>query len=253
VTFLDQVGALVPDRGSAVVVYCAGPRSRASLDAAEKLVSAGYADVRRFEGGREAWRGAGLPFDGRADEPREERPRDGDYAVDLERSLIGWVGRNPGGSHDGTLRFQSGRVTALEGRIAKARLEIDMTSIEVADLAGEMAELLRRHLESDDFFAVERHKVATLTIERMTPIALATPGAPNWQAQGSLTLRGVTQPVEFPAVVAMRNGGDLTIEAHFDLDRTRWGVHYGSGRLYAQLGMHLVNDHVSVQVRVVAR
>lgn len=254
VTFLDQAGALVPDRKMPLVVYCAGPSSRASADAAERLLGAGYADVHRFEGGREAWREAGYPFEGRPDDPPpEERPRDGEYAVDLERSLVGWIGRNPGGSHDGTLRFKSGRVTAKGGRVAKGFLEIDMTSIDVADLAGDMADLLKRHLESDDFFAVARHPVARLEITRMTPIAGATPGAPNYEAEGKLALRGVTNPVAFPAVVAARNGNELTLEAHFDLDRTRWNVNYGSGKLYASLGMHLVNDHITVQVRVLAR
>jgi polyisoprenoid-binding protein YceI len=167
--------------------------------------------------------------------------------------VVGWVGRNPGGSHDGTLRFRSGRVVVKDGRVASGVFEIDMATIDVADLSGEMAGLLRRHLESDDFFAVERHPVARFEITRMTPIRGATPGAPNCEAEGRLTLRGATHPVAFPATVAVRNGNELTLEAHFDLDRTRWGANYGSGKLYASLGMHLVNDHVSVQVRVIAR
>lgn len=252
VTFLDQVGALVPDRRMAVVVYCAGESSRASEDAAERLAAAGYEAVQRFAGGREAWREAGYPFEGRPDEPPEERPRDGQYVVDLERSLVGWVGRNPGGSHDGTLRFKSGRVRVKGGRVAKGVFEIDMRSLDVADLAGDMADLLKRHLESEDFFAVARYPVARFEIERMVPVEGATPGAPNYEAEGEMTVRGVENPVAFPATAGVR-GGELTLEAHFDLDRTRWNVNYGSGKLYARLGMHLVHDHITVQVRVLAQ
>jgi polyisoprenoid-binding protein YceI/rhodanese-related sulfurtransferase len=253
VTFLDQARAVAPDVRTPVVVYCAGESSRASADAAERLLGAGYAEVYRFAGGREAWRDAGYPFDGRLDPPAEERPRDGKYAVDLGRSLVGWVGRNPGGSHDGTLRLKSGQVSVVGGRVAKGVFEIDMTSIEVSDLAGDMADLLKRHLESDDFFAVARHPVARFEITRMAPIEGATPGAPNYEAEGEMTLRGATNPVAFPATATVRNGNELTLEAHFDLDRTRWNVNYGSGKLYAQLGMHLVHDHITIQIRVLAQ
>jgi polyisoprenoid-binding protein YceI/rhodanese-related sulfurtransferase len=253
VTFLDQARALVPEPTTPVVVYCEGPASLASADAAERLAAAGFAEIYRFEGGRDAWREAGLPFEGRAAPPTvEEPPRDGSYRIDLERSLIGWIGRNPGGSHDGTVAFRSGQVTVRNGVIASAVFEIDMGSIEVADLAGDMADLLRRHLESDDFFSVESHPTARFEIQRMTPIEGATPGAPNFEAEGELTLRDATNPVAFPATVSVRNGSEIALEAHFDIDRTLWNVNYGSGKLYARLGMHLVHDHITIQTRVVA-
>lgn len=249
VTFLDQVGALAPDRRGAVVTYCEGPASRASADAAERLVGAGYEEVHRFEGGREAWREAGYPFEGRA-EPPEEPLRNGTYEVDVGRSRIAWVGRNPGGSHDGTLRLQSGRITVKKGVIKKGVFEVDMRTIEVSDLAGDMADLLRRHLESEDFFAVAANPVAQFTVKRTVPIEGATPGTPNFEVEGELGMRGVANPIAFPATVGLR-GGDLTLEAHFDIDRTRWNVNYGSGKLYARLGMHLVHDHITVQARVI--
>jgi rhodanese-related sulfurtransferase len=45
----------------------------------------------------------------------------------------------------------------------------------------------------------------------------------------------------------------LVSEAHFDIDRTRWNVIYGSTRFFENLGMHLVFDLISFQVRIVAR
>jgi hypothetical protein len=64
-------------------------------------------------------------------------------------------------------------------------------------------------------------------------------------------MRGVTEELGFPAVVAAK-GDALALDAHFDLDRTCWNVNYGSGKLYDDLGMHLVNDDVSLQVRLIA-
>ena len=43
------------------------------------------------------------------------------------------------------------------------------------------------------------------------------------------------------------------MESHFDIDRTRWGITYGSPRFFERLGMHLVFDLISIQLRIVAR
>jgi hypothetical protein len=55
------------------------------------------------------------------------------------------------------------------------------------------------------------------------------------------------------ATVGKTAEGGLAIEAHFDMDRTRWGIIYGSARFFEYLGMHLVFDLISFQVRIIAR
>ena len=45
----------------------------------------------------------------------------------------------------------------------------------------------------------------------------------------------------------------LIAEAHFDIDRTRWNVIYGSTRFFEHIGMHLVFDLISFQVKLVAK
>ena len=44
----------------------------------------------------------------------------------------------------------------------------------------------------------------------------------------------------------------LIMEAHFDIDRTKWNVIYGSIRFFEHLGMHKVFDLISLQLRVIA-
>jgi rhodanese-related sulfurtransferase len=60
---LDRVGREAAARGlardTAIVVYCSGPTCPQSRAAAQKLATLGYADVRLFEGGLEAWKTAG--------------------------------------------------------------------------------------------------------------------------------------------------------------------------------------------------
>lgn len=255
VTFLDQVQDHVVTPDTEIVVYCSSPASQASADAADRLAQAGYTHVHEFAGGREAWAEAGYPFEGTeavwppAPEPL---PEDRDYTVDPEASTIEWTGRNIGGRHFGTVRVLAGQVTIRDGVPATGSFELDMNSFEVADLEGEMAELLVAHLKSEDFFATAEHPTARYEITGLDAVPDARPGAPNCEVSGRLTMRGVTEELSFPAVVAAKED-TLALDAHFDLDRTRWGVNYGSGKLYDDLGMHLVNDDVSLQIRLIAR
>ena len=65
--------------------------------------------------------------------------------------------------------------------------EVDMTSINVADLTGEYKAKLEGHLKSDDFFGIETFPVSNLTLQsKELPLRLllrcilkATSPAPN--------------------------------------------------------------------------
>ncbi|MHC4937977.1 MAG: YceI family protein [Planctomycetota bacterium] len=253
VTFLDQVAELGAAKDQPVVVYCSSPRSHASEDAAERLREAGYAEVVRFEGGREAWSEAGLAAEGTAAsapwEPgRVVPPEDGRYGLDPEKSLIHWTGRNAGNSHYGTIRFASGRVDVEGGLPGGGEAVADMKSIEVDDLDGEMATVLIRHLATADFFLVERYPTATFRLSGAEPAE----GEANVSLRGEMELRGAVHPIEFPAVFAA-SGDGLAIQGSFEFDRTNWGSRYGSTRFYERLGGHRVNDSITIQIRLVAR
>jgi rhodanese-related sulfurtransferase len=47
-------------KDAAVVVYCAGPACPSSRQAAEKLATFGYTNVKAYEGGLEEWKAAGF-------------------------------------------------------------------------------------------------------------------------------------------------------------------------------------------------
>ena len=69
--------------------------------------------------------------------------------------------------------------------------------------------------------------------------------------RGSLELRGVRTEIRFPATASTLPGSEVVLEAHFDIDRTRWAVIYGSSRFFEHLGRHLVFDLISIQLRIV--
>jgi hypothetical protein len=63
----------------------------------------------------------------------------------------------------------------------------------------------------------------------------------------------VTQPLSISAVIAAADADHLTGQAQFEIDRTQFGSHYGSGRLFAFLGKHVVNDHIHLHVKLHAK
>ena len=54
----------IPDRQTAVVVYCGGDACDASTAVAGKLAELGYSNVRHYGGGKRDWEEAGLPLEG---------------------------------------------------------------------------------------------------------------------------------------------------------------------------------------------
>jgi polyisoprenoid-binding protein YceI len=109
------------------------------------------------------------------------------------------------------------------------------------------------HLRGDDFFDVERFPEASFVIHAVRPINDATIGQTNLEISGDLTLKGVSGPLTFRAAAGVTSEGKAAAQAVLSFDRTRWNVVYGSGRLFHGLGMHLVNDLIDLEIKIVAQ
>ena len=248
--FLAKVAELVPDKTSPVIVYGAGGDSLDAVTAAEKLTKVGYTNVTAFTGGIAEWRQNSLPLEGTHAEACLATPQ-GHYEIDTEISVVRWTGRNLFNHHQGTLKLASGHIEVQNGILQSARFIIDMNSIACEDLVDTAYNaMLIHHLRDDDFFAVDRFPTAVFVCDRAAPLPSCTPGIPNYTLHGSMTLRGVTQPLSFPAVIAAADADHLTGQAQFELDRTQFGSHYGSGKLFAFLGKHVVNDHIHLHIKL---
>lgn len=257
VTFVDQILDMIADKEQLIVLYGASEHSRDALTAAEKLVRAGYQNIFVVAGGLRAWHELGGRLEGEAPDAVAESPRlvleNRLYEVDTERSIIHWAGRNPNTLHFGTVRFSEGAIS-VHHKTATGSFTIDMSTIASGSLAGNpLKPVLEAHLASDDFFFVEKHPTARFTIESARVADEPTLSAPNLEVRGDLELVGVRKEIEFVATLNNLDDGALAAEAHFDIDRTQWGVVYGSSRFFEHLGMHLVFDLISIQLRIVAR
>ena len=258
VTFLEQMKSITDDRTALIVLYGSSERSMDALTAAEKLQSDGYQQILILKGGIESWRSLGYPLEGElvdiAGDPETRLLlKDGKYRIDTEQSIIEWVGRNPNTKHFGTVRISDGQIQILNTTITGIA-EIDMNSIKNMSLEGdELQPVLVSHLKSEDFFLVKLFPTANFIINGGKLNDEPYLSSPNYEVDGTLDLRGLKADLSFPATITNTDDNGLVAEAHFDIDRTRWNVIYGSTRFFEHIGMHLVFDLISFQVKIVAK
>jgi polyisoprenoid-binding protein YceI len=163
------------------------------------------------------------------------------YALVQEESTMEWRGgKITGAEHYGLVDISNAVIMATdEGEITKANFTIDMTTVRSTDNGGN--EGLDTHLKGDDFFAVTMYPEARF---EMTTIA-------DGVVTGNLTIKDTTQVVSFPATINME-GDRLMATADFSIDRTDFGVTYGSGNFFKEIGDKAINDDMMFTLNIVA-
>lgn len=140
-------------------------------------------------------------------------------------SVVAWRGFKTfvDWSHAGTIAV-SGDFEVASNELVGGTINIDWNTIEVEAFAdGIKEEYLLGHIRSEDFFYVDSFPTATFEIVSIS--ALEGEGV-NATVVGNLTLRGVTNSIEFPANIAV-NEGSVSFDAPtFTIDRTKWGANY---------------------------
>jgi polyisoprenoid-binding protein YceI len=169
-------------------------------------------------------------------------------AIDTSSSSIKWVGKKVTGQHNGTVNLKSGEVDVEGNKVNGGHFEIDMTSIKVLDLtdAKDNAKLTG-HLKSDDFFGVEKNPVATFKITSVKPLKGKKDA--NAEITGDLTIKGITNPVTFPAWVEAKDGKG-SAKGKFPIDRTLYNVRYNSGKYVPNIGDKMIYDNFDVEIDI---
>ncbi|WP_047547205.1 YceI family protein [Psychroserpens sp. Hel_I_66] len=177
------------------------------------------------------------------------------YTVNIGESTIEWKGFKPTGTHTGTIGLESGIFKTDDGKLQSGTFLIDMTSINVTDLeAGDGKENLEAHLKGTvegkegDFFDVTKFPSAAFEITSTESLA-----AGKTRLSGNLAIKGQKHNISFP--VTITNEGDMmTIESEpFTIDRTKWGVNYGSKSVFDNLGDKFINDDMELKIMVKAK
>jgi len=253
VNFLDRVAEQLPDKDQPIVLCGADAHSQEARMAGEKLERLGFTDLTLLRGGVASWHVGGYPMDGGKALPPEPEPPDGRHQLDLPECRVEWLGRNLLGRHTGSVDIKEGYLDFDDGHLVGGVILFDLHTLQCDDLAGTpQHDVLIAHLHDHDFLDVGNHPEARLQILHAEPTGEPT-GAPNLEVRAALTLRGVTSPIDVTVAAGLAPGGRPAAQAAFAIDRTRWGILYGSGRFFHRLAGHLVNDLIEFQVRIVCQ
>ena len=254
VSFSERMNDLASNK-DVVCVYGADSDSHEARMAAEKLSRAGYPEVLELRAGLDGWKSAGLEVKSeRAAKSDKPAPLDGWREIDLEESKVEWLGRNLLNKHYGQIAIKTGKLRFVRGALESGDFTLDMRAVLCHDLTGDpLHDVLIAHLQSDDFFDVELYPEVKFAITSSEPIPTAAAGAPNLKVHGELTLKNVARPLEFLATAGLTPEGKAAAQASLAIDRTLWEVLYGSGKYFRNLGGHLVNDMIELQLRIVTR
>ena len=161
--------------------------------------------------------------------------------VNTSKSQLKWTGKKVTGEHWGFISLEDGSFVLKDGKIASGTFNIDMTSLVCKDLEDpEWNGKLVGHLQSDDFFSVEKFPTATLTINESSAFKDGVA-----EVKAELTIKGITKPVSFKAKKV-----DGFYTALITVDRTKYDVRYGSGKFFDNLGDNMIYDEFTLDVKI---
>ena len=159
------------------------------------------------------------------------------YKADLATSKVDWKAFHKGGFAPrwGTLNLKSGEITVENDAVTSGEFVIDMTTLKVDPASVTEADKkpadLEAHLKNADFFDVEKQPTSDFKITAVADLAGELPkdavAGANKTVSGNLTLLGKTLNVSFPAKVTVADG-KAAIEAKFTVNRTDWGIKFGT-------------------------
>lgn len=172
-----------------------------------------------------------------------EKPLATNFKVDAASTSIAWLGKKITGQHDGKISAKSGSLSFVGDQLTAGEVVVDMNTITCSDIpvTDEYNAKLVGHLKSPDFFDVAKYPESKLVIKS------ATKTANGYKIKGDLTMIGQTQPVEFDAVVK-KSDASVSLTSTLVLDRTKWGLKYGSSSFFKGLGDKAINNEFNLTV-----
>jgi len=175
------------------------------------------------------------------------------YTIDEGKSRVTFTGTKPVGQHKGYFNVRGGSVSTFGDEIKGGSFSIDINTMTITDaMPVEMANNLKGHLLSEDFFKAETYPVATFNITGVQPLGAGVKvdlaGATH-TVSGNLRLLDKTKGISFPAIIKT-DGSALKASANFNIDRTDFGMVYGNDK---SLGDKFINPIVNIGLNLAAR
>ena len=180
--------------------------------------------------------------------PLKEITFNGTRSVDFDQSTILWKGYKLFGNHSGDIKLKEGFLIFNSDGLIGGTFVADMNSIRVTELMDDDDEEeeeneggdeegeddksdLANHLKDADFFDAQTYPTATFVIKDVSK------QVKDYILKGDITIKDKTVPIEFPVQI---NGNWLKGTA--SIDRTKFGIKYGSGSFFDNLGDNVIKD-----------
>jgi polyisoprenoid-binding protein YceI len=161
--------------------------------------------------------------------------------IKVSESKVVWKGYKVTGAHEGILSIKSGQLNFDKEIFTGGSFKMDMSTITVTDLEGEYKSKLEGHLKSDDFFGVEKFPTASLVF---TKVKFTSKN--SYEVTGDLTIKGKKNVITFNVSI-YGNKANATLK----IDRTKFGVRYGSGNFFDGLKDKAIYDEFDLVVDLV--
>lgn len=171
------------------------------------------------------------------------------FRVDTAGSALTWKGTKiTGASHNGQVKLKNGTLEVDKGKIKGGSFEIDLDTITNEDLASspEYHAKLLGHLKDVDFFDIKKYPTSKFVIEKVTPVK-----GDEYTVSGKLTIKDATKPLSFPATIKFAKDS-AEAEGTLKFDRTVWGLKYGSGKFFKDLGDKVIKDEIEMGLKLKA-
>jgi polyisoprenoid-binding protein YceI len=170
-------------------------------------------------------------------------PADGRYELDLEKSQIRFIGKNSilDKKHTALFKLSEGFIITEDTSLSAGEFVIDMNSLTGTKFDNdESRQKFEGHLKSPDFFYTEKYPTATLKLisanDRIYKI----------KTKAELTIKGKTQEMDLNVLAGASGERDLKISGSVIINRTDFGINYGSGSIFDDLGDNIIEDQVPV-------
>jgi polyisoprenoid-binding protein YceI len=142
------------------------------------------------------------------------------WQLDVQKSKVLW-NTDMMGRHSGYFLFQSGNLEySASGEPVRGTFQMDMNSIRSTDNPDETRRQgTDAELRTNHFFASEKYPLATMKVKKITRIDSSM----NYHVAGDLTIKGITQPIEFTAAIDTKNNSSH-ITASVDMPHLLWNL-----------------------------
>jgi polyisoprenoid-binding protein YceI len=90
------------------------------------------------------------------------------------------------------------------------------------------------HLKGEDFFLSDKYPAITFTLDKIVP------AGDGVTVSGSITVRDRSQPVSFPATIALTSAGEVALDATVQVDRSEFGLTWN------QMGMASMKNAIVI-------